>query len=98
MNKSLVVQQLPLNKDVVDYICSFIFYTKAQTIFRNINNYNTVINDLKKIIRVGSFQSIEFPCSFIYYYHPASNQTIIKNIIVCNWCGNYITNENCSCD
>ena len=98
MNKSLVVQKLPLNKDVIDYICSFIFYTESQTIFRNISNYNTVINDLKKIIRVGSFQSNEFPCAFIYYYHPSWNQNIIKNIIVCNWCGSYITNENCLCD
>jgi len=98
MDKSLVVYQLPLNTDVIDYICSFIFYTKPQSILRNIRKYNNVVHDLKSIIRVGSFQSVEFPCAFIYYYHPSHNNNLIKNIIVCNWCGNYITNEFCSCD
>jgi hypothetical protein len=97
MNKSLVVHQLPLNHDVINHICSFIFYTYNESIFRNINKYNTMVNDLKQIIRVGSFQSNEFPCAFIYYYHPRMNN-LIKNIIICNWCGNYITNENCTCD
>ena len=97
MNKSLVMYQLPLNHDVINHICSFIFYTQNQCILRNIANYNRIINDIKQIIRVGSFQSAEFPCAFIYYYHPRINN-LIKNVIVCNWCGNYITNENCTCD
>ncbi len=97
MNKSIAVQNLPLPQDIINSICSFIFYTKTQCLLRNLTNYNIVVNDLKRLLRVGSFQSSAFPCAFIYYHHPR-NINLIKNIIICNWCGNYITNECCTCD
>lgn len=96
MNKSIVVHQLPLPQDMIDSICSFLFYTQTQSMIRNIANYTIVVNDLKRLRRVGSFESREFPCAFIYYYHPRDID-LIKNIIMCNRCGEYITCEFCRC-
>jgi hypothetical protein len=97
MNKSIVVHQLPLPQDNIDSICSFLFYTKIQSMIRNIAKYNIVVNDLKYLQRIGSFESRAFPCAFIYYYHPRDID-LIKNIIMCNRCGKYIINEFCSCE
>jgi hypothetical protein len=97
MKKSLVVHQLPLPQDTIDSICSFLFYTKTQSVIRNIAKYNVVVNELKRLRRVGSFESREFPCAFIYYYHPRDID-LINNIIMCNSCGEYITNEFCRCN
>ncbi len=97
MKKSLVVHQLPLPQDTIDSICSFLFYTKTQSVIRNISRYNVLVYDLKRLRRVGSFESREFPCAFIYYYHPIDID-LIQNIIMCNSCGEYITNEFCRCN
>ena len=52
-------------------------------------------NDIKYLIRVGAYQSLVFPCSSICYYH---RYDILKiNFVICNWCGEYIRNETCSC-
>jgi hypothetical protein len=97
MNKSIVMHQLPLPQDTIDSICSFVFYTKTQSVIRNIARYNIVVHDLKRLQRVGSFETRVFPCAFIYYYHPIDID-LIKNIIMCNKCGEYINYDFCSCE
>jgi phage tail protein X len=96
MKKSMIIHQMSLPQDMIDSICSFLFYTKTQSVIRNIAHYNIVVNDLKRLRRVGSFETREFPCAFIYYYHPI-DLDLIKNIIMCNQCGQYISNEFCRC-
>jgi len=95
MNNSIAVSQIHLPKDVIDHICSFIYFTPFQSIIRTMCKYNFVINDISNVIRVAAYESVIFPCSSICYYH---RYDILKiNFVICNWCGEYIRNETCSC-
>jgi len=95
MNKSIAVMNLQLPRDILNYICSFIYFTPFQSIVRNICRYNFLVNDIKDLIRVAAYQSLVFPCSSICYYHRYDNLKI--NFVMCNWCGEYIRNETCNC-
>jgi uncharacterized membrane protein len=95
MNKSIAVYNLNLPKDIKDYICSFVYFTPFQSIVRNICKYNFLVNDIKYLMRVGAYQSLVFPCSSICYYHLYDK--IKLNFVMCNWCGEYIRNDTCSC-
>ena len=50
MNKILVVKQLQLPQELVDYLCSYLFYTIEQTTQRNISIFNEVVRDIDNLI------------------------------------------------
>ena len=58
MEKPYLVHRLNLPKDIVDSICSFVFYTFQQCIERNKKKYKTLFNDI---------QEIEFTYLKLYY-------------------------------
>jgi hypothetical protein len=98
MNKSTVLQQLTLPKDIVDYICEFSFYTYDQSIERNRQKYNRVVYNIKKIKfdRIstwGPMRTWKINLVTIYIVLPISNQLIIYNI--CYSCGNYVKKSKC---
>jgi hypothetical protein len=94
--KSMVVQQLALPHDVVDHICSFVFYTVADIMIRNVGKYDIVINEYK---RVRKEQVLTWGVNIIhdftvYYVLPRGNQLILTHI--CSRCGNYAKPKQCS--
>ena len=46
MNKILVVNHFRLPQELIDYICSFTFYTVGQVIDRNKKLFNEVVYDI----------------------------------------------------
>jgi hypothetical protein len=95
MNKSIALRQLPLPADIIDYICSFIYFTPFQSMIRTMCKYSFVVNNIHYLVRVAAYESIIFPCSSICYYH--KYDTLKIHFVMCNWCGEYIRNEKCSC-
>ena len=87
MDKSIAVQQLALPPDIVDHICSFIFYEEIDVILRNVDKYNIVINECK---RVRKEQMPLFRPNIVgfYYILPIYNQLMCSTI--CRRCGNYV--------
>jgi|LakMenEpi03Aug12_release.lakeMendotaPanAssembly.Ray.scaffolds.fasta_scaffold271466_2 hypothetical protein len=50
--KSVIVYQLPLPTDVIEQLCSFLYYRVEETISRNKTKYNRVICDLFYTVRL----------------------------------------------
>lgn len=101
MEKSIIIYQLIFPKDILDYICSFAFYTIAQSIEQNKKKYNQILYDIKKI-QLSTNISITPRRSNIvtnYIVLPITKQLIIANI--CHICGNYVKhnkhNFTCKC-
>ena len=98
MNKSIILQQLPLPKDVVDYICSFVFYTLSESIEKQRQKYIRIICNINKIkfdtiSTWGPMTTWKVNLVTIYIVLPISNQLIIYNI--CYTCGNYVKKSKC---
>jgi hypothetical protein len=98
MNKSIILQQLSLPNDIVNYICEFVFYTHSQSIERHRQKYNKIICNMKKIKfdRIstwGPMTTWKINLVTIYIVLPFSNQLIIYNI--CYTCGNYVKKSKC---
>jgi hypothetical protein len=73
MEKSIAVQQLALPSDVVNYICSFIFYQEIDVMIRNVGNYNVVLKEFKRVRR--EVLPLSHPnASCFYYILPRGNQ------------------------
>jgi hypothetical protein len=87
MEKSIAVQQLALPSDVVNYICSFIFYQEIDVMIRNVGNYNVVLKEFKRVRR--EVLPLSHPnASCFYYILPRGNQLITS--VSCSICGNYV--------
>ena len=83
MNKSIAVMNLQLPNDVLDSICSFIYYTKEQSIINHKLNYTKIICDLFYTIRLQeSYQKY----STVMIYNIQCNFDIV--IHMCK-CGDY---------
>lgn len=96
--KNIVVYQLPFPRDVVDYMCSFIYYTEEQAIVRHKHNYNKVVYDLFYTIRLVDNFYFDLNQSFsnLNIYNLQSKFDIQFDI--CCKCGNYIYPfVNCKC-
>ena len=83
MNKSIAVMNLQLPNDVLDSICSFIYYTKEQSIINHKLNYTKIICDLFYTIRL---QETYQKYSTVMIYNIQSNFDIV--IHMCK-CGDY---------
>ena len=98
MNKSIILHQLSLPKDIVDYICEFVFYTYDQSIEKQRQKYNRIIYNITKIkfdtiSTWGPMTTWKINLVTIYIVLPISNQLIIYNI--CYTCGNYVKKSKC---
>jgi len=94
MNKSIAVQQLNLPFDIVDHICSLLYYTKLQSLQNNKIKYTKVVNDLFYTIRIERTSPF---ISIIVIYNIQCN--FDATLCMCN-CGNYrypLYKRNCTC-
>ena len=90
MNKILVVKQLQLPQELVDYLCSYLFYTIEQTTQRNISIFNEVVRDIDNLI-------IECYCAssgYMYNMHRVVHITNLYKPIdicikLCVYCGEF---------
>lgn len=92
MEKIIMVKHLALSPDVLDHICSFIFYTEMDVLIRNIRNYNIVLNEFKRVRR--EYLPLPHPNTCVYYILPIYNQLITT--VLCSNCGNYTKPIHCS--
>ena len=95
--KNVIVYQLPIPREIVDHVCSFIYYRVDETIARNKKKYNRVICDLFYTVR------LEREC---YFYGCIYSTLLIYNvqcrfdiqIYICCKCGNYAhPTSKCKC-
>ena len=89
MNKSIAVMNLPLPRDVVNYLCSFVYYTAEESCRRIRNNFYDVINDLFYTIRLHE-PRLKYDVIMIYNIQSQFDITIY----MCK-CGNY--RRKCKC-
>ena len=94
MNKSVIVYQLQLPKEIANTICRFIYYTMEETIARNKKWYNKVICDLFYTVRLERDRTYY---NWNYSYNQNYITLFIYNIqskfdiqcYICCKCGNY---------
>jgi hypothetical protein len=91
----IIIYQLPLPKDIVDYMCSFIYCTLEQSISRNKQRYHVVLCDLFYTVRLHNFYNWNNLNVTVFIYNLQSNFDI--QFVICCKCGNY-TNMNCNCN
>ena len=89
-----VIYLLPLPKDIVDYMCSFIYCTTDQSISRNKQHYHAVLCDLFYTVRLHNFYNSNSLNVTLFIYNLQSNFDI--QFVICCKCGNY-SNINCKC-
>ena len=89
MNKSIAVMNLSLPRDVVNYLCSFIYYTVEESNQRIRNNFYDVVNDLFYTIRL---QEIHERYNVIMIYNIQSR--FESTFYMCK-CGDY--RRKCKC-
>ena len=87
MEKSFIVYHLALPQEMIDHICSFVFYTIEESRKRNREMYSTVVYEYKHIRRE---QMISFRPNIVSFYYilPIHNQLIVS--VICYTCGNYV--------
>jgi hypothetical protein len=80
--------QLPLFRDTIDHICSFLFYTVTQSIDKTKQKYNFVFQQLKKIIRYSIKSHSIFHHFYMYHIqiHYGNKQLHFN---MCGECGKY---------
>ena len=94
MNKSIAVQQLTLPYDILDHICSLLYYTKEQTLQNNKIKYTKVVNDLFYTVRIE--RTSPFISIVVIYNIQCRFDTTLYMCI----CGNYrypLCKRNCRC-
>ena len=89
MNKSVAVMNLPLPRDVVNHLCSFVYYTVEESSQRIRNNFYNVLNDLFYTIRLHA-PRLKYDVIMIYNIQSRFDITFY----ICK-CGNYRRKCNC---
>jgi len=90
MEKSKIVQQLALPQNALDYICSFVFYTVAESTKRKREMYSTVVREYKRVRKeeIMTWGPNVISSHTVYFILPRGNQMILA--CMCCACGNYI--------
>ena len=88
MNKSIVVLQLPLFRDTIDHICSFLFYTVAQSIEKRKQQFKFVFQQIQTAIRYSIKSHSLFQDFFMYHTQIHYDHKII-HFNMCGECGKY---------
>ena len=87
MNQIVPVFNLKLPRDIIDYICSFNFYSLAHSIKKVKNNKKNNLLIIKSLIREKM--------SFVNYKHILIyNNNIQKQLMICRYCNNIVINQN----
>jgi len=89
MEKSRIVQQLLLPQDMLDHICSFVFYTLAESIKRKRQMHSKLVGECKRVRKetLLSWGPNIVSTYTVYFVLPRGNQLILAHI--CSTCGNY---------
>ena len=94
--KSVIVYQLPLPTEVIDHVCSFMYYSVEETISRNKKKYNRAVCDLFYTVRIergSNYYNWNYSLNQMYttliIYNVQSTFFDIRFYICCN-CGNYV--------
>jgi hypothetical protein len=89
MEKSKIVHQLLLPQDAVDYICSFVFYSVAESTKRKREMYSNVVRQYKRVRReeLMTWGPNVISSYTVYFILPRSNQLVLA--CMCCTCGNY---------
>lgn len=91
--KNIIVHQLPIPTEVIDHICSFMYYRVEETVSRNKIKYNRVICDLFYTVRLDRcfHHNWNYSCNkcyaTVFIYNVQCNFDI--QIYICCKCGNY---------
>jgi len=101
--KNVIIYQLPIPTEIIDNICSFIYYRVEETISRNKTKYNRVICDLFYTFRIErGVHYYDWNYSFnqcystVFIYNVQCNFDI--QIYMCCKCGNYThPTRKCKC-
>jgi len=94
MNKAITVSQLRLPKELTDSICSFIFYSAAQTIEQTKQKYKLVILNISDIIITRTIMSVpsyrgEINQTYIITLIKIPSENKIRFITTCKNCRQY---------
>jgi len=99
MNKSVILFNLSLPVDIINYICSYNFYNKEQCIKNVKENKNNVLKNIKNVLYENDLYERYNDISIEIY-----NQNKILHFHICKCCNNYIitdhlihTNVLCHC-
>ena len=101
--KSVIVYQLPLPSEVIDDVCSFLYYRVEETLARNKEKYNKVLCDLFYTVRIE--RGLNY-YDWNYSYNKFYTTIFIYNvqckfdiqIYICFKCGNYThPTRRCKC-
>ena len=80
MNKSIAVMNVPLPRDILNHVCSFIYYTEDQSIKKHKLNYTEIVYDLFYTIRLEEVRTNYYT---VMIYNITSNFDIIIHICKC---------------
>ena len=86
MEKVLMIHNMNLPQEVIDYICSFGFYTFDQCIQQNKNIFKKVLRDIKEDVRINNvplYTSTGYEIYYIYMQFPIRQ----RKVIYANLCG-----------
>jgi|LauGreDrversion4_2_1035121.scaffolds.fasta_scaffold11636_2 hypothetical protein len=87
MEKSIALYQLKLPQEVIEYICSFGFYTLEQCIEQNKQNQKKLLKDIKEGVRINNVPLYTLTGSIlycVYIQYPLRE----RKVIYANLCGN----------
>jgi hypothetical protein len=92
--KSVIVYQLPIPPELIDHVCSFLYYRIEETIARNKIKYNKVNCDLFYTVRIERlFPYYDWNYSYNHFYATLFIYNVQCNfdiqIYICCKCGNY---------
>jgi hypothetical protein len=92
MEKVLMIQKMQLPQEVVDYICSFGFYTLEQCIEKNKKKQKSLLHDIKYGIRINNvplYKSTGSVMYCVYIEFPIRERKVIYANL-CGDCNNFI--------
>ena len=95
MHKSNLLYQISLSKDIIDIVCSFLFYTVEQSIEYHKQKYYDVIYDIPrtKITYTFSQGYLNRLQCVVNMIHMNNANPIWFRIRICNECRQYIKKQ-----
>jgi hypothetical protein len=87
MEKIMIIHKMNIPKEVIDYICSFVFYTLEQCIEQNKKKQKKLLKDIKEDVRINNvplYTSSGSVMYCVYMEFPLRE----RKVIYANLCGN----------
>ncbi len=92
MEKIIVINNLSLPQELINYICSFGFYTLEQCIEKNKKKHLKLLNDIKHDVRISNVPLYRRDGSIMYCIYmefPIRERKVIYANL-CGECNNFI--------